>query len=108
MFTAVEAEVLGQFLEDLSEHMAHAGCNDYCLRNTAEYREFIRKVLTCCLEPKDLEREIKDTLGDREEKEIFTVDMMVLEYIMQRLKEERILLAQEGGLANVKKSKKTS
>jgi len=77
-----------EFLDQLSEHMGNAGCNDFEMENTPENVKLLKDIIKQGYErPKDVKEELEQLEEDLAEnlETLMTADFMVFDYLRSKV-----------------------
>jgi ribosomal protein S4 len=88
-FTKTEKKVLLDFLDKLSEDQSNAGCNDWEIKNTPENVELVKNVIKYAYQSKKDQKEELEYLDEQIKEKfdtIYSTDMIVLDYLIDKLK----------------------
>ncbi len=82
--TKLEKELFLNLLEITSRKFSNSGCNDFYIPNSPEAVELLNKIEERQIELGDIET----NTYDEAKKNITTLDFIVLEYFVKKIKEE--------------------
>jgi len=83
----LELSLIARILKETSSEYSCHGCNDFTLKNSKENKEFLITLAKDSFGKEDLEEEI-ESIKNNKDKELYTYDWLLMQYLSNRCKEE--------------------